>query len=119
MDLCAKLHKVIKQDPTVCPASQVLDMATRKGAAVLGLGDEIGVLAAGRCADLVLLDLEQPHLTPFYNADLLVYAAKGSDVRTVIVDGRVVVRDREVQTFDVGEAMERITALAKRVRERA
>ena len=119
MDLGAKLHKVRDLDPTALPASQLLGMATLEGAAVLGLDKEIGSLTPGKKADIILLDLAQPHLTPFYHADLLVYAAKGSDVRTVIVDGRVVVRDGQITSFDLQETMEQVIALSHQVKEEA
>ncbi len=72
MDRCAKLHKVKDLDPTALPAGQILQMATGGGAEILGLQEKIGSLAPGKAADLVLLDLQQPHLQPFYSQDLLV-----------------------------------------------
>lgn len=105
MDKAAKLHKVVQRDPTACPAPQVLRMATRDGAAALGWQDQIGSLEVGRKADLVAIDLDQPHLTPLYNPiSHLVYAVKGSDVRHVWVNGRQVVQDRRVLTVDECEA---------------
>ena len=112
MDLCAKLHKVKELDPTALPAGQILQMATWRGAEVLGLQEKIGSLAAGKTADLVLLDLQQPHLQPFYSQDLLVYAANGSDISTVIINGRLVLENRRILTFDVQEVMERVRELA-------
>jgi len=114
--LVAKLHKVISLDPTALPAHQVLAMATQGGARALGLAARLGSLEPGKAADLIILDLRQPHLTPFYDADLLVYAARGSDVRTVIVDGKIVVRDRRLLTFDLAEVMARVNRLAARMR---
>ena len=72
----------------------------------------MGRLAVGCRADLLLLDLRAPHLTPFYNQDLLVYAARGSDVHTVIVDGRIVVKDRRILTFDLEETLSQVEKLA-------
>jgi 5-methylthioadenosine/S-adenosylhomocysteine deaminase len=112
MDLCAKLHKVKELDPTALPAGQILQMATWRGAEVLGLQEKIGSLAPGKTADLVLLDLQQPHLQPFYSQDLLVYAANGADVSTVIINGRLVLENRRILTFDVQEVMERVRELA-------
>lgn len=112
MDLCAKLHKVKELDPTALPAGQILQMATWRGAEVLGLQEKIGSLAPGKTADLVLLDLQQPHLQPFYSQDLLVYAANGSDISTVIINGRLVLENRRILTFDVQEVMERVRELA-------
>ena len=65
-----------------------------------------------RFADLILIDLEQPHLQPFYNADLLVYAASGADVRTVIIDGRIVMEEGKLLTIKLDEVMEKVRALA-------
>ena len=78
MDTAAKLQKVRYLDPTVLPATAALDLATRGSARVLGLEGEVGALAPGLKADLVVLDLDQPHLTPLYDPySHLVYAATG------------------------------------------
>ncbi len=113
MALCAKLHKVHHHDPTVLPARQVLQMATINGAAVLGLADRIGTLTPGKCADIIIIDLQQPHLVPFYNSDLLVYGASGSDVVSAIINGRLVMHKRQILTFDVEEAMARVRELSR------
>jgi 5-methylthioadenosine/S-adenosylhomocysteine deaminase len=113
MDLGAKIHKVKNHDPTTLPAAVLLQMATAGGAGVLGLGKALGCLARGRKADLVLLDIKQPHLQPFYHPDLLVYGASGSDVTTVIINGRIVVLNREILTFDVEEVMMKVRQLAE------
>ena len=113
MDICAKLHKVANLDPTVLPAATVLQMATSGGAGVLGLGNEIGSLRPGKQADLILLDLKQPHLQPFYNPDLLVYGASGADVTTVIIGGKLVMQNRQILTFDVDETMIKVRELAE------
>jgi 5-methylthioadenosine/S-adenosylhomocysteine deaminase len=115
MDLIAKLHKVRDLDPTALPAHQVLTMATMGGARAIGLASRIGSLEPGKAGDLIILDLQQPHLTPFYDADLLVYAASGGDVRTVIVGGEIVMRDRRLLTFDQAEVMARVNDLAARL----
>ena len=109
MDTAAKLHKVHRLDPTVMPADVVLHMATLGGARVLGLDEEIGSLAVGKRADLIILDLNRPHLLPIYNfASHLVYAATGADVRDVIVEGRLIMQDRKLVNLDeekiLGEA---------------
>jgi 5-methylthioadenosine/S-adenosylhomocysteine deaminase len=113
MDTLAKLHKVATLDPTVLPAREVLRMATSGGAGVLGLAKQIGRLAPGLAGDCLIIDLDQPHLTPFHGPDLLVYAAKGSDVRTTIINGKVVMDERRVLTFDLAETMARVRELAK------
>ena len=116
MTLCAKLHKVHHHDPTVLPARQILRMATINGAAVLGLTDRIGSLAPGKCADIIIIDLQQPHLVPLYNPDLLVYGANGSDVVSAIINGRLVMHERRILTFDVQEAMARVLELSRPLR---
>lgn len=106
MDMTAKLHKVSTMDPTIMDAQTVLSLATRLGARAIGLGDHIGTIAVGKQADLVVLDTNQPHLTPMYHpASHLVYAASASDVRHVMIDGRWVVRDKELLTIDLDEVL--------------
>jgi 5-methylthioadenosine/S-adenosylhomocysteine deaminase len=101
MSLAARLHKVWGHDPTLMPAAQVAALATREGAQVLGLGDTTGTLAPGKAADLIVVALDQPHLTPRYDPySHLVYAARGADVRHVMVGGRWLLRDRQFTTLD-------------------
>jgi 5-methylthioadenosine/S-adenosylhomocysteine deaminase len=69
-------------------------MATAGGAEILGLQEEIGTLAPGKKADIILLNLKQPHLQPFYHPDLLVYAASGADVTTAIINGQLVMQEK-------------------------
>jgi 5-methylthioadenosine/S-adenosylhomocysteine deaminase len=113
MDMCAKLHKVKDLDPTARPAQTVLKMATSGGAGILGLGEYIGSLVPGKEADLILVNIRQPHLQPFHHPDLLVYAASGADVNTVIINGKIVMQDRSILTFDVNEAMAKVLELAE------
>lgn len=114
MDTAAKLHKVQHLDPTVLPAPEVLRLATRHGAVALGLADRIGALTPGREADIIVIDGNQPHLIPLYNPySHLVYAAGGGDVKTALVAGRLVLRDRQLLTFEVGEAMARVRDYAR------
>ncbi|MGI6606371.1 MAG: amidohydrolase [Peptococcia bacterium] len=118
MRTCALLHKVNTYDPTVMPADVVLEIATKNGAKVLGLS-EVGTLAPGQKADLLLLNLRQPHLTPLHQPVAnLVYAAQSSDVQTVIVDGKIVMKDRQMLTMDeeriLFEAGERSRILASK-----
>jgi 5-methylthioadenosine/S-adenosylhomocysteine deaminase len=97
----ALLAKHVTGDPTVAPAPAVLEMATLGGARALGMEDRLGSLEAGKRADLIVVDLSAPRLHPLYDAvSHLVYAAKGSDVRHVVVEGKVVMRDRKVTTLD-------------------
>ena len=90
----AAVLQAMRQQPGVLPARDVLWMATRAGARTLGLDDEIGSLEAGKRADLIVVDRDRPHLAPGPDPySTLVYAARGSDVRTTIVDGEVLVDD--------------------------
>jgi 5-methylthioadenosine/S-adenosylhomocysteine deaminase len=116
MDSAAKLQKVRYLDPTVLPATAALDLATTGSARVLGLQGVVGALAPGLKADLVVLDLDQPHLTPLYDPySHLVYAATGADVQTVLVGGRLLVKDRRLLAFDLEETLARARELAKGV----
>ena len=118
MDAAAKLQKFMLGDPAALPAATVFRMATMGGARVLNLHDEIGSLEPGKRADIVLVDMQRPGLTPLYSIySHLVYAARGSDVTTVIVNGRVVVEDGEILTVDEEEVMERARGFGERVRE--
>lgn len=117
MNTAAKLHKVVRRDPTVADARRVLAMATSEGARALGMEDRIGSISKGKLADLVLVDTRSPHLTPLYDpASHLVYSARSSDVRDVMVGGRWVVRGRRLLTFDPGPVMVQARAVAAQVK---
>ncbi len=117
MDTAAKLHKVSRLDPTAMGAKTVLRMATVDGARALGLGADAGRIAAGMKADVITLDFNRPHLTPVYSEySHLVYCATGSDVDNVVINGRLVMEGRKILTFDEGEAMDRVNAIARRIR---
>jgi 5-methylthioadenosine/S-adenosylhomocysteine deaminase len=119
MDTAAKLHKVNRLDPTVLDAATVLRMATIDGARALGLSERIGSLEPGKQADVILIDTHKPHLTPLYHpASQLVYAAKGSDVTSVVINGRVVMENGHVLTFDVGKAMDDVNRIAAEIEGR-
>ena len=100
MDSCAKLHKVATLDPTSAPAATVLEMATSRAGEVLGHGD-LGVLMEGALGDVIVIDLDQPHLTPLFSPQSqLVYAARGGDVIHTVCHGRVLMADRELKSLD-------------------
>lgn len=119
MNSAAKMHKVVQMDPTVMNAAATLHTATQGGAALLGAGAAIGSLAVGRKADLIMLDMDQPHLTPLYNPlSHLVYAAGGSDVIHSVINGKVVMRDRQLTTLDetaIITEMKRIGEMVRRI----
>ncbi|VVC03849.1 5'-deoxyadenosine deaminase [Candidatus Burarchaeum australiense] len=105
MKLCALLHKNSRWDATVAPAQQVLDFATRNGARAMGA--EAGAIAEGRLADLIMLDLRSPNLVPMHSAvSNVVYAASAGNVTDVIVDGKILMRERKVVAFDEEKVME-------------
>lgn len=107
MKTTSLLQKVRTLDPTVLPASEVLEMATINGATALGMENEIGSIEAGKKADLILVDMKAPHLTPYRNpVSHLVYSAEGGDVSTVICNGQILMRDNEVVVLDEVEVME-------------
>ena len=119
MDITAKLHKVHIMDPTVADARTVLQMATRDGARAIGMEAEIGSLEVGKKADLIIVDIHQPHLVPMYHpASHAVYAAKGSDVKTVIIDGRLVVENGAPVRLDLADIMQRANSVARRVAQK-
>jgi 5-methylthioadenosine/S-adenosylhomocysteine deaminase len=125
MKLTALFNKIRYRDPTVMPAWEVLRMATIEGARAIGLGDQIGSLEPGKQADLIVVDLLTPNLSPVLTGPVrtiipnLVYAATGTEVKTVIVAGRVLMRDRKVLSFDeqsvLAEAQDQAEQLARRV----
>ncbi len=116
MSLAARLHKVAGLDPTVLPARQVVEMATLAGARVLGLEEVTGSLTPGKDADLIMVELKQPHLTPLYDPySHLVYAAGAGDVRQVMVQGRWLMRDRHLLTLDWGVIKERVRPWAQKI----
>jgi len=101
MDSVAKYHKAVRQDPTAMPATTVLRMATIDGARTLMKEKEIGSLEAGKKADIIILDLNKAHLIPLYNIySQLVYAAGGSEVETVIINGQLIMENKNILTVD-------------------
>jgi 5-methylthioadenosine/S-adenosylhomocysteine deaminase len=114
MSLAARLHKVVAGDPTVLAAPQVLALATREGARVLGLGQCVGALAPGKEADLIVVGLNAPHLTPLYDPySHLVYATRAADVRHVMVGGRWLMRRRRLETLDEAAILEEVRAQSR------
>jgi 5-methylthioadenosine/S-adenosylhomocysteine deaminase len=101
MDLAAKIQKVSKMDPRALTAQQAVEMATIGGAHAIHMDSEIGSLEPGKKADLIVLDLDAPHAVPLYHLYAqIVYSLTESDVRTVVIGGRIVMQDRHVLTLD-------------------
>ncbi|WP_031515334.1 amidohydrolase [Desulfofalx alkaliphila] len=110
------LQKVSTMDPTVLPAYDALEMATAKGAKVLGLEEQVGRLKPGMRADLILVDFNKPHLYPRHDVYAhLVYAAQSSDVDTVIIDGQLVMQNRKVLTVDEEEVLRKVKECTERL----
>jgi 5-methylthioadenosine/S-adenosylhomocysteine deaminase len=119
MSLLAHVQKSFTGDPRWLTSRQALHHATLQSARAVGLGDRIGSLAPGRRADVILVDVRGPHAQPIHDlAATLVHSARSSDVRTTIVDGKVLMRDRDLLTIDVAAVLaamgERMPALIDR-----
>ncbi|MEK3921511.1 amidohydrolase [Paenibacillus sp. FSL K6-2393] len=112
------LQKLDYGDPTRLPAKNVLSMATRGSASLLGLQHEVGMLEVGRKADLILIDLAKPHLQPVHEVEsLLAYSVNGADVDTTIVNGQILMRGRKLLTIDEDELYREVKVRAKRIVE--
>jgi len=116
MDLAAKLAKITKGDPLALNAKATVEMATIDGARALHMEKEIGSLEAGKKADLVLLDLDKPNAVPMYEVYAqIAYALKGSDVSTVIIGGKPVMRDHKLLTVNEAEAVAKAQEYKKKI----
>jgi len=117
MDTAAKMGKVFTLDPVILGAETVLKMVTIWGAKVMGLEKEIGTIEVGKKADIIVLDLQSPHLVPLYNPmSTIVYSANGADVKDVIVNGQILMKDRIFLTLDPDEIFEKVTSISREIR---
>ncbi|MDH3254457.1 MAG: amidohydrolase [Acidobacteriota bacterium] len=117
MDTAAKLHKVTTGDPTALDAQTALALATRGGARALDMVDQIGSLEPGKRADLIIVNIDGYHQQPVYDPySVLVYSTQASDVETVIIDGRVVMKSGTVLTLDADEVLTRAQEYRDRIR---
>ncbi len=120
MNTAAKIHKVTAMDPTAMDAATTLHAATMGGATALDAGQRIGSLEPGKKADCIVLDMDQPHLTPVYHpVSHLVYAARGSDVTDSVIGGRLVMENRRLLTLDEAAILARMREMAAAIRSRA
>ena len=118
MKVAALIHKCANKNPTVMKAQQVLDMATVIPAKSLGLN--IGSLEEGKLADIILLDTELPWWTPLHSViSHLVYAARSTDVNTVIINGSIVLKERKLTTLDEREVRARAIDISKSLLEKS
>ncbi len=113
------LQKVTALDPTALPAGQALQMATSLGARAVSLGHEVGTLEVGKKADLIIVSLDGAHQLPVYDvASTMAYTTRASDVRTVVIDGRVVMEERQVLSIQLEGLLDRVAEYADRIRKR-
>ncbi len=116
MRLAAFLQKVEQMDPEVLPAITVLRMATSGGATAIGLGDTIGSLEVGKRADLIQVAFDDVHHIPTFDVvSHLVYVTDEQDVASVIVDGKVLMKEREMLTIDTTRVAKEANALAGQI----
>jgi len=119
MKFAALLHKLNTNNPTVIPAQTALDLATINGAKALGLENQIGSLEVGKRADLIIFGLKKPHLTPISSKESvvshLIYSATGNDVETVIVDGKIIMKNKKILTVDEEKTYKDINELVTRL----
>lgn len=117
MSTAAKVHKAVSRDPTALDAKQALLMATRWGAEALGLGNITGSLEEGKAADIVLADLEKPHLVPLYDIySHIVYSMNPSEIGTVLVNGEVVLNEGRLTTADETEILHKAVEWGHKIR---
>lgn len=118
IDLAAKLAKISKMNPLALGAKDVVAMATIDGARAIHMEKEIGSLEVGKKADLALISLDEPNALPMYDVYAqIAYSLKGSDVETVVIGGKVVMRDRKLLTLDEPKILERAREYGKSVKE--
>jgi 5-methylthioadenosine/S-adenosylhomocysteine deaminase len=118
MDLAAKLQKSYRVDPRALGAMGALEMATIEGARALHMEKEIGSLEKGKKADLVILNLDTPNAVPMYDVySQIVYALKASEVETVVVGGKTLLKDGKVSTVDEAKAMAKAKEYGRKVEE--
>ena len=114
MKFCALIHKQHRWDASILPAQTVFDFATIGGAQALRIEKSVGSIEEGKKADVIMIDLNKPHLTPHHDyVSHLVYAAQGGDVCTTIVNGKVLMHENEFLTLDYNEVMNNAEKCAK------
>ena len=117
IDLAAKLAKITKMNPLALNAKAVVEMATIDGARAVHLEKEIGSLEVGKKADMAIISLDEPNAVPMYDIYAqIAYSLKGSDVETVVIGGRVVMRDRKLLTVDEPRILEKAREYGKSVK---
>ena len=119
MKVCALLHKAHRWDPTVLNAQKTLDLATIDGARAIGLQDEIGSLEEGKRADIIMLDAGLPNMNPIHGETTvvsdLIYSASTANVETTIVDGQVLMLNRQLKTVDLHQVIQDVSKTASQL----
>lgn len=119
MSTAAKLHKAIAEDPTALNDRTALLMATRYGAETLGLENKTGSIKKGKKADLVMANLQKPHLTPIYDIfSHVVYSMRASEIETVMINGRIVLDNGRLTTADEAEIMHKAKTWQEKIKEK-
>lgn len=117
MNTCSNLHKLINDNPTVTGAKTVFELSTLGSAKVLNMEKKIGSIEAGKKADIIIIDLHKPHLTPMYNLySQIVFSMKGSDVETVIVNGKIIMKENKLLTIDEDKVFAEVNEFAKEIK---
>ena len=117
MNFSSKLQKVSTYDATALDAKTTVNMGTRLGADTLKLGNTCGSLEVGKDADLILIDLDRPQLTPFYNPySHIVYSMNGSEVDTVIIRGKIIMEKGQFKSIDEKKVMHEIRSIEKDIK---
>lgn len=117
MDIAAKLSKVITKDPKCLDSYTILKMATLWGAEVIGMEDKIGTIEEGKAADMVVLDLNIPYMHPTFDPiSSLVYSQQGGSVRDVVINGRIIMKNKKILTLDMEEIIDRVKFLSQRLK---
>jgi len=116
MNLTALVNKAADHSPTSIPAYTALKMATINGAKALGIDNDTGSIKVGKKADLIIIDMNKPHFYPRLDiVSSLIYSAQASDVCSVICDGRLLMRDRQLLTIDEMKVCREADEIAKRL----
>jgi len=119
MKVCALLHKAHRWDPTVLNAQKVLDLATVEGARALRIEDEVGSIEPGKKADIILLDGKMPNMNPVHGKETivsdLVYSASAANVNTTIVDGKVLMQNRQLRTMNLEQIVQSAGAITNKL----
>lgn len=119
INYAALINKAVSKNPTDIPAFTALKMATINGAKALGREDEIGSIKVGKKADIIMIDIRKPHFYPRYNLiSSLVYSANASDVKNVIIDGKIVMKDYVLTTVNENEIMDKLEEMSKKLVEK-